>query len=34
VRRANRIGIDTGACFTNRLTALKLKDSLQEFLQT
>ena len=34
VRRANRIGIDTGACFTNRLTALKLKDGSQEFLQT
>jgi serine/threonine protein phosphatase 1 len=34
VVRSNRIGIDTGACFTNRLTALKLKDGSQEFLQT
>jgi calcineurin-like phosphoesterase family protein len=34
VTRSNRIGIDTGACFTNRLTALKLKDGSREFLQT
>jgi serine/threonine protein phosphatase 1 len=34
VTRSNRIGIDTGACFTNRLTALKLKDATREFLQT
>lgn len=33
-RRPNRIGIDTGAVFTGRLTALKLKESSQEFLQT
>ena len=33
-RRPNRIGIDTGAVFTGRLTALKLKESTQEFLQT
>jgi serine/threonine protein phosphatase 1 len=34
VTRSNRIGIDTGACFTNRLTALKLKNDSREFLQT
>ena len=34
VIRSNRIGIDTGACFSNRLTALKLKDGSREFLQT
>lgn len=34
VTRPNRIGIDTGACFTNRLTALRLKDDLRDFLQT
>jgi serine/threonine protein phosphatase 1 len=34
VMRPNRIGIDTGACFTNRLTALRLKDGSREFLQT
>jgi serine/threonine protein phosphatase 1 len=34
VMRSNRIGIDTGACFTNRLTALRLKDGSREFLQT
>jgi serine/threonine protein phosphatase 1 len=32
--RANRIGIDTGACFTGRLTALKLQDRSKSFLQT
>lgn len=34
VTRTNRIGIDTGACFTNRLTALRLKGRSREFLQT
>ena len=34
VTRPNRIGIDTGACFTNRLTALKLRNDSREFLQT
>ena len=34
VTRSNRIGIDTGACFTNCLTALKLKNHSREFLQT
>jgi serine/threonine protein phosphatase 1 len=32
--RANRIGIDTGACFTGRLTALKLQGRNKSFLQT
>jgi serine/threonine protein phosphatase 1 len=32
--RANRIGIDTGAVFTARLTALKLKGGSQSFLHT
>ncbi len=32
--RANRIGIDTGACFTNRLTALRLQGRSKSFLQT
>ncbi len=32
--RENRIGIDTGACFTGRLTALKLQDRNKSFLQT
>ncbi|MGV1014375.1 MAG: metallophosphoesterase family protein [Methyloceanibacter sp.] len=34
VIRANRIGIDTGACFSNRLTALRLEGESQKFLQT
>ena len=34
VQRPNRIGIDTGAVFSGRLTALRLEDGLQEFLQT
>jgi len=34
VTRPNRIGIDTGACFTDRLTALRLKDDARAFLQT
>ena len=34
VTRANRIGIDTGACFTGRLTALRLEGGSREFLQT
>lgn len=34
VIRSNRIGIDTGACFTDRLTALKLEGDKQAFLQT
>lgn len=34
VTRSNRVGIDTGAVFTGRLTALRLKDSSREFLQT
>ena len=33
-QRVNRIGIDTGAVFTGRLTALKLGGSSQSFLQT
>jgi serine/threonine protein phosphatase 1 len=33
-KRANRIGIDTGAVFTGRLTALKLKGGEQSFLHT
>jgi serine/threonine protein phosphatase 1 len=32
--RLNRIGIDTGACFTDRLTALKLEGDKRTFLQT
>jgi serine/threonine protein phosphatase 1 len=32
--RVNRIGIDTGAVFTNRLTALRLEGSSQCLLQT
>jgi serine/threonine protein phosphatase 1 len=32
--RANRIGIDTGAVFTNRLTALRLANGARGFLQT
>jgi serine/threonine protein phosphatase 1 len=31
--RANRIGIDTGAVFTDRLTALRLENGLRELLQ-
>ena len=34
VTRPNRIGIDTGAVFTDRLTALRLQDGAREFLQT
>lgn len=34
VVRSNRIGIDTGAVFTGRLTALKLRDGARDFLQT
>jgi serine/threonine protein phosphatase 1 len=34
VIRANRIGIDTGAVFTGRLTALRLQDGSGKFLQT
>ncbi len=34
VTRPNRIGIDTGAVFTDRLTALRLQDGTREFLQT
>ena len=32
--RANRIGIDTGAVFTDRLTALRLAGGTRDFLQT
>ncbi len=32
--RSNRIGIDTGACFTGRLTALRLEGRSMRFLQT
>ena len=32
--RPNRIGIDTGAVFTGRLTALRLQNGSREFLQT
>jgi len=32
-RRANRIGIDTGACYGGRLTALVLEGHAQRFLQ-
>ena len=34
VTRPNRIGIDTGAVFTGRLTALRLEGGSREFLQT
>jgi serine/threonine protein phosphatase 1 len=34
VTRPNRIGIDTGAFFTGRLTALKLQDGARKFLRT
>lgn len=34
VTRPNRIGIDTGAVFTGRLTALRLQGGAREFLQT
>ena len=34
VMRPNRIGIDTGACFTGRLTALRLAGTSRRFLQT
>ncbi len=34
VTRSNRIGIDTGACFTGRLTALRLEGGARDFLQT
>jgi len=34
VTRPNRVGIDTGAVFTGRLTALRLEDGSREFLQT
>ena len=34
VIRSNRIGIDTGAVFTGRLTALRLQDGSGKFLQT
>jgi serine/threonine protein phosphatase 1 len=33
VTRENRIGIDTGAVFTGKLTALRLRGSSREFLQ-
>ena len=34
VTRSNRVGIDTGAVFTGRLTALRLEDGSRKFLQT
>jgi len=34
VVRPNRIGIDTGAVFTDKLTALKLQGQEREFLST
>jgi serine/threonine protein phosphatase 1 len=34
VMRSNRVGIDTGAVFTGRLTALRLEDGSRRFLQT
>jgi serine/threonine protein phosphatase 1 len=34
VTRSNRIGIDTGACFSGRLTALRLEGRSRKFLQT
>jgi serine/threonine protein phosphatase 1 len=32
--RSNRIGIDTGACYSNRLTALVLEGGIRRFLAT
>jgi serine/threonine protein phosphatase 1 len=32
--RSNRIGIDTGAVFTDRLTALRLQGGARKFLHT
>jgi serine/threonine protein phosphatase 1 len=34
VIRPNRIGLDTGAVFSGRLTALRLQDGARDFLQT
>ena len=34
VIRVNRIGIDTGACWTGRLTCLVLAGTERRFLQT
>ena len=34
VTRSNRIGIDTGACFTGRLTALRLENGSKDFIRT
>ncbi len=34
VTRPNRICVDTGACFTGRLTALRLEGDTRRFLQT
>jgi serine/threonine protein phosphatase 1 len=34
VTRSNRIGIDTGAFFSGRLTALRLEGGSRDFLQT
>ena len=34
VTRANRICVDTGACFTGHLTALRLEGATRKFLQT
>jgi diadenosine tetraphosphatase ApaH/serine/threonine PP2A family protein phosphatase len=34
VTRANRICVDTGACFTGRLTAVRLEGANRSFLQT
>jgi serine/threonine protein phosphatase 1 len=34
VTRSNRIGIDTGAFFTGRLTALRLEDGSKDFIRT
>jgi serine/threonine protein phosphatase 1 len=34
VIRPNRIGIDTGAVFSDRLTALRLEDRERAFLHT
>ena len=34
VTRANRICVDTGACFTDRLTAVRLEGETRKFLQT
>ncbi len=33
VSRANRIGIDTGACYGGQLTALVLEESRRRFIQ-